>query len=182
MLWARIWAATFLSATVVACTGGASSASPSALPPASPVPSVAAVQLPTLTSAAPSCPTAATVGSALGVTLPPPVGVTGGGAIPLPAGAVAVVCEYHGGTLNVLIEEISNVSPSYLSNFVARFPVSGTPVTGLGDQAEAFSQSLSGGATNEGVVASRGSTIVDITATETPATLAQIEALINSLF
>jgi hypothetical protein len=57
-----------------------------------------------------------------------------------------------------------------------------TSVSGVGDQARSFSQSLGGGKDNEGVVATKGSSLVDITATATPASLAQIEALVNLLF
>jgi len=191
-------AATLLVIGNVACTGS-SSPTPSAAsvasgaPTSSAAPTVAsaivtaAASAPALpsplsaTAAAPSCPTAATVDAALGVTLPEPIGIAGGGSTTLPAGATAVACEYHGATYNVIIELLSNVPASYLSNFTAKFPVPGTSVSGLGDQALAFSQPLSGGLDNEGVVASKGSTIVEITATDTPATLSQIEAFISTL-
>ena len=143
--------------------------------------SVAVVASPIMTSAAPNCPSAATVDAALGVTLPEPVGIAGGGANQLPAGATAVACEYHGATYNVIIELLSNISPTYITSFTSKFPVPAASVSGLGDQAQSFSQSLGGGKDNEGVVASKGSTMVDITATDTPATLAQIEQLINTL-
>jgi hypothetical protein len=55
-------------------------------------------------------------------------------------------------------------------------------VPGLGDQADSFKQALNVGKDNEGVVAAKGSTIVDVTATDTPATLAQLETLVGSLF
>jgi len=54
-------------------------------------------------------------------------------------------------------------------------------VSGLGDQADAFSQSLGAGNDNEGVVAAKGSTIIDVVATATPASLDQVEALVSSL-
>jgi hypothetical protein len=114
------------------------------------------------------------------VVLPAPVGIKGG-TTKLPASANAVVCEYHAATYNVIIEVITNIAPSYVANFTKKFPVPATAVGGLGDQADAFSQALGGGKDNEGVVASKGSIIVDITATATPATLAQIEALVATL-
>jgi hypothetical protein len=54
-------------------------------------------------------------------------------------------------------------------------------VSGVGDQARSFQQALNGGRDNEGLVATKGSTLVDITATATPATLAQLEALVSQL-
>lgn len=196
-------AAVVLAAALVAC-GGSGGASPSAatagpvaataapvaataVTPTSaavatnPVASVPVMSLPAVTAAAPNCPSAATVDAALGVSLPEPVGIAGGGTNQLPAGATAVACEYHSATYNVIIELLSNISPTYITSFTGKFPVPATSVSGLGDQAQSFSQSLGGGKDNEGVVASKGSTMVDITATDTPATLAQIEALINTL-
>ena len=127
-----------------------------------------------------SAPPAATVDAALGTSLPAPVGIATG-STQLPAGATGVACEYHASAYNVIIELLTNVPSSYIANFTAKFPVQATAVSGLGDQADSFSQSLGGGKNNEGVVASKGSTMVDITATDTPATLAQIEALITTL-
>ena len=150
-------------------------------PIASAAPSFAAV-----VSAAPSgpgtCPSATAVGYALGITVSAPVAVPGGGGTQLPAGATAIACDYHGTGLNVIVEEITNVDPSYLSKFTAKFPVAPVAVPGLGDQADSFKQALNGGKDNEGVVAAKGSTIVDVTATDTPATLAQLETLVGSLF
>jgi hypothetical protein len=146
--------------------------------PASPV---TAAPLPTTTQAAASCPTAATVGTALGVTVAEPVGVAGGGGTQLPAGAKGMACEYGGVGLNVIIELISNIDPSYISKFSAKFPVHYQSVSGVGDQARSFRQTLGAGKDNEGVVATKGSTLVAITATATPASLAQVEALVSQL-
>jgi hypothetical protein len=54
-------------------------------------------------------------------------------------------------------------------------------VSGVGDQARFFKVSIDGGKDNEGVVATKGSTLVSITPTATPASLAAIEALVNQL-
>jgi hypothetical protein len=51
----------------------------------------------------------------------------------------------------------------------------------VGDEARSFSQALGGGKENEGVVAVKGSRSDAIVATDTPASLAQVEALINQL-
>ncbi len=133
------------------------------------------------TTAAGSCPSGATVGAALGVTLPDPVGVKGGGGTQLPAGATGMACEYAGKGLNVIIEMISNIDPSSISLFSSKFPVPYASVSGVGDQARSFLAPLGGGKNNEGIVATKGSTLVDITATATPASLAQLEALVNQL-
>jgi hypothetical protein len=52
---------------------------------------------------------------------------------------------------------------------------------GGGCEARSFSQALGGGKDNEGLVATKGSTIVAIIATDAPASLTQIEALANQL-
>ncbi len=185
--------------TLSAC-GGSSGGSPSiaATPPATPAATTAATHtaarasattsattapVPSLeTTAAPaSCPTGATVGAALGITLPNPVSVKGGGGTQLPAGASGVACEYAGTGLNVIIELITNIDPSSISLFSSKFPVPYTSVSGVGDQARSFFAPLSGGKNNEGLVATKGSKLVDITATATPASLAQIEALVKQL-
>ena len=168
------WAAVFAAVILSACGSAslASSASPSVpTPPPTPSP----------TPAPHGCPTAAVVGAALGVTLPKPVGVPYSGGPPLPAGASGIACEYHASTYNVIIEIITNISPSYVSSFTARFPVAAVKVSGVGDQAFAFSAPIGGGRVNEGVVASKGKTIVSCDATATPASLAQVEALVNQL-
>ena len=143
--------------------------------------STTAIASPATTQSAASCPTAATVGDALGITVNKPVGVAGGDGTQLPAGAKGLACEYSGAGLNVIIEVISNIDPSSITLFSGKFPVAYVSVSGVGDQARSFSQPLNGGKDNEGVVATKGSTLVSITATATPASLAQIEALVSQL-
>jgi hypothetical protein len=188
-------AALFLSVALAAC-GGSSSAPPAPSTAATPVATTAApsaasvttapaasaapISTPTTTTAAATCPTAATVDAALGTSLPAPVGIATG-STGLPAGATGVACEYHASAYNVIIELISNIAPSSITNFTKNFPVPPVAVSGVGDQAQSFSQSLGPGKVNEGVVATKGSTLVSIGATYTPATLAQVEALVNSL-
>jgi hypothetical protein len=92
-----------------------------------------------------------------------------------------VACDYHATTYNVLIELITNISPSYIDQFSSKFPVPYTSVSGVGDQARSFYQTLGVGKDNEGVVATKGSNLVSIVATATPASLAQVEALVNQL-
>ena len=169
------------AATLAACgsatpspTTSAPGATPTAAAPTS------AVATPTASAASAVCPTGATVGSALGTTLPNATGVGGGGG-QLPAGVAGVVCNYHTASENVIIEVLLNINPSIISNFTKNFPGGVKSVSGLGDQATSFYVTLGAGKDNEGVVATKGSTLVSIGATATPASLSQIEALVNSL-
>jgi hypothetical protein len=175
----RLALAAFFAVTALAACGASGTSSPAVATTPS------ATAAPLSTSAAgpgtPGCPTAATVGSALGITLPAPAVVHGGGGTPLPAGATGVACEYRGQSLNVIIELIRNISPSYIAQFSTKFPVTFTSVSGVGDQARSFSVSLGGAKDNEGVVATKGSTLVDIVATATPASLSQLESLVRQL-
>lgn len=161
-------------AALTAC-GSSSSGSPSA--------TTAPVSTPTAAAAAASatCPAGTMVGTALGITLPNATVIPNSGSSPYPAGATALACEYHGVSYNVLIELLANISPSYIAQFSSKFPVGFQSVSGVGDEARSFSQALGGGKDNEGVVATKGSTIVAIVATDTPASLAQVEALVNQL-
>jgi len=81
----------------------------------------------------------------------------------------------------VIIEILKNIVPSDISKFSSKFPVAYKSVSGVGDQARSFFQPLGGGKDNEGVVATKGSTLVAIDATATPASLAQVEALVSQL-
>jgi hypothetical protein len=154
---------------------------PPATLPGSAAPTGAALPSISATSASPSCPTGAVVGGALGLTLPAPTGVAGGGAVALPPAAIGIVCEYHATSANVIIEVLAGIDPSIISKFSTNFPVAYKSAPGVGDQARTFLQSLGGGRDNEGVVATKGSTLVAITATATPASLTQVEALVSQL-
>ena len=168
--------------TALVCAAFLSACGSSSVAATTPTPSPTPPALPTPTAASPLCPTAAAVGSTLaGITLPKPVGIAGAGTAQLPAGAKGIVCEYHASTYNVIIVIITNIDPSNVAQFSSHFPVPYTSVSGVGDQARAFSVPIGGGRINEGVVASKGRKIVSIDATATPATLAQVEALVNQL-
>lgn len=169
--------------TVAGCGTGSGTTPPAATPPAAtiaPVPTGTVAAVSTGVAAA-SCPTAATVNTALGVNVPAPVGVSAGGTTTLPAGSKVIVCDYHTAALNVIIEVITNTDPSIISKFSDKFPIAYTSVPGVGDQARSFLQQLGGGKDNEAVVATKGSTLVDVTATATPASLGQVEALVTQL-
>jgi hypothetical protein len=170
----RLALTTLVFTAALAACGGTTAGSPS--PVVSP-----SVALPTTTAAPSSCPTAAVVGSALGITLPKPVGVAGGGGTQLPAGATGEVCDYHAQSFNVIISVLRNISPSYITQFSSRFPVAYKSVSGVGDQARSFTAPIGGGKDNEGVVATKGSTLVAITATATPVSLTQVETLVSQL-
>ena len=177
--WIALTALVF-AATLAAC--GSSSPSPTTGAATSTPTPLASAATPTIVAASSQCPSGAAVGSALGTTLPDATGVAGGGTTQLPSGATGLVCEYHAATENVIIVKVTNISASYISKFSANFPGGYKTVSGLGDQARSFFQTLAPGKNNEGVVAAKGSTIVAIDATYTPASLSQIEALVNQLF
>ena len=164
-------------AVAVAACGGSGIGSPSSASTSSPT---TAAATPTAALSSGVCPTGATIGSALGITLPNAV-VVAGGTHTLPSGATGLACDYHGAADNVIIELITNVSPTLISQFSMNFPGGYKTVAGVGDQARSFLQPLGPGKDNEGVVATKGSTLVAITATATPASLAQVEALVNQL-
>ncbi|MGH7687020.1 MAG: hypothetical protein ACREN2_09415 [Candidatus Dormibacteria bacterium] len=123
------------------------------------------------------------MGAALGgLTLPSPVAASGGGTATLPPGAAEITCNYHAATYNVLVQILTDVDPSTtMAMFTARFPAAAQTVTGVGDQARSFVVPLDAGRDNEAVVATKGRTLVAVTATSTPATLAQVGALVNQL-
>jgi hypothetical protein len=187
---ARIAVALGVAMVIAGCSSSASSA-PTAPPTAGPTTptstptgassSIAAATAGATTTGTVSCPTAPVVGAALGLTLSAPTAVPGGGGAPLPAGATGEACDYRGTASNVLIELISNIDPSAIGQFSAKFPVPYATVAGVGDQARSFRQDLNGGKDNEAVVATKGKTLVEITATATPASLAQVEALVSQL-
>ena len=168
------------AATLAACGGSSTNPTASTSSSAAATPTVAA-PTPTASTAAATCPSGATVGSALGITLPDATNVVGASLATLPAGATGIVCDYKGASDNVLITALQNIPASDISKFSAKFPVTFKPVLGVGDEARSFFQSLGAGRNNEGVVAAKGTTVVAIVATYTPATLSQLEALVNSL-
>jgi hypothetical protein len=179
--WIALTALVF-AATLAAC--GSSSPSPTTGGATSTPTPPASAATPTIVAASSQCPSGAAVGSALGTTLPDAVGVAGAagaGGPPLPGGAIGLVCDYHTTSENVIIVKITNISASYMSQFSKNFPSGGKAVSGVGDQARSFYVALGGGKDNEGVVATKGSTIVSIGATATPASLSQVEALVNQL-
>ncbi len=167
-------------AALLAACGGASGTVTT--PTAGGAAPTATVALPSPTAASAACPSASTVSSALGTPgLPDAVGIAPPGASSLPAGATGIVCDYHGSSDNVIVEVLTNINPSYISQFTAHFVGTVATVSGLGDQATSFYQSLGGGKDNEGVVATKGQTLVSVGATSTPATLSQVESLVSSL-
>jgi hypothetical protein len=183
-----------LALSLAACGSSAATAAPTSAPTAAPtsVPTAAPtgvaiaatpVPLPSslATGSSDKCPTAVAVDAVLGTTLPKPVSIVGGAGTTLPAGATGLSCEYAGKTYNVIIQLITNIDPSNISKFSARYPVPYVSVSGVGDQARSFTQTLSAGKVNVGVVATKGTTLVAITATATPASLAQVEVLVNQL-
>ena len=167
-------------AMLAACGGSSTPASsssaagaPTATATAAPT---ATISIPTTVAASSSCPSGSTVTSALGTSALPTAATS-----ELPAGATGIVCEYHATTENVIIEVIQNIPSSYISAYSSHFPAGFKTVSGVGDQARSFDQALGGGKDNEGVVATQGTTLVVVDATDTPATISQIESLVSSL-
>jgi hypothetical protein len=81
---------------------------------------------------------------------------------------------------------VSNISSSYVAQqeqaVTSRSAtVKFTSVSGVGDQAVTYDYTFSGSFTAEGVLATKGSNFVAISATRTPATLSQVETLVNQL-
>jgi hypothetical protein len=167
------------AATLAACGGSSGTATPSTSSSAAATPTVAPTA--TASTAAAQCPSGSTVGSALGMTLPDATNVVGGNTATLPAGATGIICDYHGASDNVLITALANIPASYISQFSNHFPVAFKPVSGVGDVARSFFEPLGAGRNNEGLVAAKGTNVIAIVATYTPATLSQLEALVNSL-
>jgi hypothetical protein len=164
-----------LAVGLAACGSSSPTASSSTAATPTPVPT------PTAAAAAAQCPSGSTVGSALSTTLPDAVVIPNTGTSQLPSGATGISCDYHAASYNVIITVLQNVSASDISQFSQHFPVAFKPVSGVGDEARSFFESLGAGRNNEGLVAAKGSTVVAIVATYTPATLSQLEALVNSL-
>ena len=93
------------------------------------------------------------------------------------------MCEYNAAAAgqNVIVEVIQNIPSSYISEYSSKFPANFKTVSGLGDVARSFQTTITGGKTNEGVVAAQGTTIVAVVATGTPASLSQMKSLVSSL-
>jgi hypothetical protein len=171
-----------VAAPLAACGSSTSGTGSTSTPTASAsAPATASGPTPTATTASAACPTGATIGSALGITVPDAVGIAPPGINTLPGGATGIVCDYHGAGDNVIVEVLTNINPSFMAQFTKHFVGTVKSVPGLGDQATSFFDPLNGGTDNEGVVATKGSTLVSVGATATPATLNQVEALVNSL-
>lgn len=169
-----------IAAPLAACgsstSGTVSGTTPTPAPTAS-----APLVTPTAAAASAQCPSGATVGSALGITVPDAVGIGVGGSSQIPSGATGLICNYNGTGDHVIVEVLMNINPSFITQFGEHFIGTVASVPGLGDQAKSFYDPLGGGKDNEGVVATKGQTLVSIAATDTPATLSQVEALVSSL-
>jgi hypothetical protein len=139
-----------------------------------------------------SCPSASTVGGALGVTLPAPTVVTpGAGATPLPVGAAGIACSYvvASPTVVVIVVLGSGLPSSFLSTEeqkevaslqAANFSINFTPVSGVGDQAATYMYTANG-LTVEGVLAGQGGNFAGVFTEGTSASLSQIESLVKQL-
>jgi len=180
-------AASLLSLAVAACGSTAGGSAPATSAPAQTATPTAAVTTATPTpasgTAALSCPTAAEVGAALGLTVPAPTTIG--------TSASGVSCNYLSTSAPVLDVEISivhEIPTTYISTAEASMQASAatvgfafTPVSGVGDEAYSYSYSLSPSGTALGILAVKGTTFVGIACTRTTATLTQVEAYANQL-
>jgi len=140
-----------------------------------------------------SCPSASTVGSALGVTLPTPTVVTpAAGATPLPGGATGIACSYIATSappVVVIIALASGLPSSYFSTEeqkqvqslqAAGVTINFAPISGLADEAATYQYSAAG-LTVEGVLAGQGGNFAGVFTDGTSASLTQIENLVKQL-
>ncbi|MGO8687328.1 MAG: hypothetical protein ACLQT7_09160 [Candidatus Dormibacteria bacterium] len=134
-----------------------------------------------------SCPSASTVGSALGATVGSPTTVneaTGD----LPSGATGIGCSYISGSTVVVVVLASGVPSSYFSteeqaqeaDLGSGLNISYTPISGLGDQAASYSYSAEG-LTASGVIALKGSNVVGVFTDGLSTSVSSEESLVRSL-
>jgi len=129
-----------------------------------------------------SCPTASSVGAALGITVPAPT--TYG------TSAAGIACNYLSETppvLDVLVSIVHGIGTSYLTTAEASLQATAastgfsfTSVSGVGDEAYTYSYSITSG-TALGIIAVKGTVFVGIACTGTTTTLAKVEAYANQL-
>jgi len=142
-----------------------------------------------------ACPSASTIGGALGVTLPNPTVVAPvASASALPTGATGIACEYIPTTnttspVVVIVALGAGVPTGWFttqeqeqiaSEQRAGLTINFTPLSGVGDEAATY-QYTANGATVEGVLAVQGGNFVGVFTDGTSASLSQIESLVKSL-
>jgi hypothetical protein len=135
-----------------------------------------------------SCPSASTVGGALGVTAGAPTTIDESSS--LPSGASGYGCEYLVGTSVVIVVKATNVPSNYFSteesaqqatDSQAGLAITFQPVSGVGSEAASYTYSA-GGLTATGVIAQQGSTVAGVfTSMLTGATVGQCENLVKQL-
>jgi len=175
------------SPTAASTSSGATAAPGSTAPTSAPATSAASINTG-------SCPSASSVGSALGVTLPAPTVITpGASATPLPGGAAGIACSYISASATssvvVIIALASGLPAGYLSTEeqkqvaslqAADISINFTPISGLGDEAATY-QYTANGVTVEGVLAGQSGNFAGVFTEGTSASLSQIESLVKSL-
>ncbi|MGD1033342.1 MAG: hypothetical protein ABR977_02775 [Candidatus Dormibacteria bacterium] len=166
---------------------GGATATPASGATATPAPTVASID-------ASACPSASSIGSALGVTLPTPTVINpGASASALPSGAVGIACEYLGLTASppvvVIVALGAGVPTSWFTTQEQEqiaseqkdgLDISFTPLSGLGDEAATYTYTASG-ATVEGVLAIQSGNFAGVFTDGTTASLSQVESLVRSL-
>jgi len=165
---------------------GGATATPASGATATPAPTLAAIN-------ASACPSASTIGGALGVTLPnPTVLAPGASASALPAGATGIACSYITLSASPVVVIVglgagvptdwfnSQEQEQIASEQKAGLSINFTPLSGLGDEAATYQYTASG-ATVEGVLAIQGGNFAGVFTDGTTASLGQIESLVRSL-
>lgn len=167
-----------VSGVAVGCGAASQTGTTTPTPTSTPALTPAAVS-------ATSCPSAGSIGSPLGMTLPAPTAVqTGSG---LPSGATGIGCTYNGGA-NGVVEVVlaANVPTAYFSteeqklNGTAGGRLQFTQVSGVGDQAVTYSYAV-GARTDAGVIARKGGNLAGVIVVGPTVALGQIESLVNTL-
>ena len=131
-----------------------------------------------------SCPSASTVGSAMGATLPAATTVDESG--DLPSGATGIGCSYIAGTSVVIVVLASGVPSSYFSTEEQAqtsdlgSSINYSPISGLGDQAASY-QYTADGLTASGVLALKGSDVVGVFTDGLNTSLSSEENLVRTL-
>jgi hypothetical protein len=181
-----------LAACGTSSTAPGSTSSGATVAPGSTAPTSAPATSAASTISTGSCPSASTVGGALGATLPAPTVVTpGAGATPLPSGAAGIACSYISvsPTVVVIVVQASGLPSSFFSTEEQKqvaslqannLNINFTPVSGVGDQAATYLYTANG-RTVEGVLAAQGGNFAGVFTEGTPASLSQIESLVKQL-
>ncbi len=183
---------TGLIAVVALAACGTSSSTSSSSAASSSSSAAGATSAPASSSAAAAsagqCPSASTVGSALGVTAAAPTAIDELGS--LPSGASGYGCTYLVGESVIIVVKATGVPSNYFSteesseqqtDSAAGLNINFTPISGVGSEAASYTYSADG-ITATGVIAQQGNTVAGVfTSMLSGATVSQCENLVKQL-